>query len=146
MRAWNSRLQTIAGRYDRDADGAGRRARVEVLREQRSAILRQRRLSKTERTIALRSQTQQARVQLSYFARNRCASVRSELQEDAASLTRAKLPEFESYAGRRLNEVVTEVDDGTDHASGRRRAGDGPDGRPAGAGCAPDDRPAGAAS
>ena len=113
LRAWNSRLQTIAGRYDRDADGVGRRARVEVLRDQRSAILRQRRLSKSERTIALRSQTQQARVQLSYFARNRCASVRSELQEDAASLTKAKLPEFESYAGARLNEVITEVDDGT---------------------------------
>jgi hypothetical protein len=113
LRAWNSRLQTIAGRYDRDADGAGRRARVDVLRDQRSAILRQRRLSKSERTIALRSQTQQARVQLSYFARNRCTSVRSELQEDAASLTRAKLPEFESYARVRLNEVITEVDDGT---------------------------------
>jgi hypothetical protein len=113
LRTWSSRLQTIAGRYDRDADGAGRRARVEVLREQRSGILRQRRLSKTERTVAMRSQTQQARVQLSYFARNRCTSVRSELQEDVASLTRAKLPEFESYAGRRLNEVITEVDDGT---------------------------------
>jgi hypothetical protein len=112
LRAWNSRLQTIADRYDRDADGAGRRARVEVLREQRSAILRERRLSKSERTIALRSQTQQARVQLSYFARNRCASVRSELQEDAASLTKAKLPEFESYASGRLNQVIAEVDDG----------------------------------
>ena len=113
LRAWNSRLQTIADRYDRDADGAGRRARVEVLRDERSAILRQRRVAKSERTIALRSQTQQARVQLSYFARNRCASVRSELQEDAAGLTRAKLPEFESYAGARLNEVIGEVDDGT---------------------------------
>ena len=113
LRAWESRLQTVADRYDRDADGAGRRARVEALREQRSTILRQRRLSKSERTIALRSQTQQARVQLSYFARNRCASVRSELQEDAASLTRRKLPEFESYAGGRLNEVVAEVDNGT---------------------------------
>ena len=112
LRAWNSRLQTIADRYDRDADGAGRRARVEALRDQRSAILRERRLSKSERTIALRSQTQQARVQLSYFARNRCTSVRSELQEEAASLTKAKLPEFESYAGGRLNEVITEVDDG----------------------------------
>jgi hypothetical protein len=112
LRAWNSRLQTIAGRYDRDADGAGRRVRIEALRDQRSAILRQRRLSKSERTIALRSQTQQARVQLSYFARNRCASVRAELQEDAASLTKAKLPEFESYAGVRLNEVITEVDEG----------------------------------
>ncbi|MGO8768023.1 hypothetical protein [Mycobacterium sp.] len=113
LRAWESRLRTVAERYDRDADGAGRRARVEALREQRSDILRQRRLSKSERTIALRSQTQQARVQLSYFARNRCASVRSELQEDAAGLARGKLPEFESYAAVRLNEVIAEVDDGT---------------------------------
>ncbi|MCV7330299.1 hypothetical protein [Mycobacterium cookii] len=113
LRAWESRLQTVADRYDREADGAGRRARVEALREERSGVLRQRRLAKSERTIALRSQTQQARVQLSYFARNRCASVRSELQEDAAGLTRAKLPEFASYAGARLNEVVAEVDDGT---------------------------------
>ena len=113
LRAWESRLQTVADRYDRDADGAGRRARVEALREQRSAILRQRRLSKSERTVALRSQTQQARVQLSYFARNRCASVRSELQEDAASLTRRQLPEFETNARGRLDEVVLEVDEGT---------------------------------
>jgi hypothetical protein len=113
LRAWESRLQAAADRYDRDADGAGRRARVEALREERTAILRQRRLAKSERAIALRSQTQQARVQLSYFARNRCASVRSELQEDAAGLTRAKLPEFTSYAGVRLNEVVAEVDNGT---------------------------------
>jgi hypothetical protein len=113
LRAWKSRLQTIADRYDRDADGAGRRARVEALREQRSEILRQRRLSKSERTIALRSQTQQARVQLSYFARNRCASVRSELQEDAASLSRGKLAEFEPAAGARLRDVIAEVDEGT---------------------------------
>jgi hypothetical protein len=113
LRAWESRLQNIADRYDRDADGAGRRARVEALREQRSGILRQRRLSKSERTIALRSQTQQARVQLSYYARNRSASVRSELQEDLGSLTRRKLPEFEAYARGRIDEVVGEVDSGT---------------------------------
>ena len=113
LRAWESRLQTAADLYDRDADGAGRRARVEALREQRSAILRERRLSKSERTIALRSQTQQARVQLSYFARNRCASVRAELQEDAGSLTRRQLPEFEADARRRIDEVVVEVDEGT---------------------------------
>jgi hypothetical protein len=112
LRAWASRLQTIADRYERDADGAGRRARVEALREQRSAILRQRRLSKSERTIALRSQTQQARVQLSYFARNRCASVRSELQEDAASLDRRQLADFEANARGRIDEVVVEVDEG----------------------------------
>src|SRR5271156_66031 len=89
------------------------RAGVEALREQRSGILRERRLSKSERTIALRSQAQQARVQLSYFARNRCASVRSELQEDAAGLTRRQLPAFESYTRHRIDEVVAEVDEGT---------------------------------
>jgi hypothetical protein len=113
LRAWESRLQNVADRYDRDAEGAGRRARVEALREQRSGILRERRLSKSERTIALRSQAQQARVQLSYFARNRCASVRSELQEDAAGLTRRQLPVFESYTRGRIDEVVAEVDEGT---------------------------------
>jgi hypothetical protein len=113
LRAWESRLQTVADRYDRDADGAGRRARVEALREQRSGILRQRRLSKSERTIALRSQTQQARVQLSYFARNRCASVRSELQEDATSLPRRRLPAFEAYTRGRIDEVIAEVEEGT---------------------------------
>ncbi|HYB35364.1 MAG TPA: hypothetical protein VEF72_06005 [Mycobacterium sp.] len=112
LRAWESRLQTVAGRYDRDADGAGRCARIEALREQRSTIPRQRRLSKSERTIALRSQIQQARVQLSYFARKRCASVRGELQEDTTNLTRRKLPEFETYARGRLEEVVAEVNEG----------------------------------
>ncbi len=113
LRAWESRLRTIADRYDRDAEGAGRRARVEALREQRSAMLRQRRVSRSERTIALRSQTQQARVQLSYFARNRCASVRSELQEDAAGLARRNMPQFEAYARGRIEGVAAEVDQGT---------------------------------
>jgi hypothetical protein len=112
LRAWESRLRTVADRHDREADGAGRRARVEALREQRSALLRQRRASKSERTIALRSQTQQARVQLSYFARNRCASVRSELQEDAGSLARGQLPDFEANARGRIDEVALEVDEG----------------------------------
>ncbi|UQX10858.1 hypothetical protein M5I08_23405 [Candidatus Mycobacterium methanotrophicum] len=112
LRAWEARLRTLADRYVRDADGAGRRARVEALREQRSDILRQRRLAKSERTIALRSQTQQARVQLSYFARNRCASVRSELQEDAGSVARRQLPAFEADARGRIGKVVAEVDEG----------------------------------
>ncbi|BBY06612.1 hypothetical protein [Mycobacterium noviomagense] len=113
LRAWESRLQMIARRYERDAEGAGRQARVAALRDERSTALRQRRLSKSERTIALRSQTQQARVQLSYFARNRCASVRSELQEDVAGLTRRKLAGFEPYARDRITEVVADVNDGS---------------------------------
>lgn len=111
LRAAESRLQTLARRYDREAEG--RQARVEALREQRDTVLRQRRLSKSESTIALRSQIQQARVQLSYFARNRCASVRSGLQEDLAGLTRRELPGFEAHTRDRLERVVAEVDEGT---------------------------------
>jgi hypothetical protein len=51
-------------------------------------------------------------VQLSYFARNRCTSVRAELQEDAAGMTRRKLPEFEAYVRSRVDEVVAEVNEG----------------------------------
>ena len=90
LRAWESRLQTVAQRFDRDAEGAGRQARVDALREERSTALRDRRQSKSERTITLRGQIQQARVQLSYFARNRCTSVRGELQEDAAGAVAAQ--------------------------------------------------------
>jgi hypothetical protein len=82
------------------------------LRTRRDGVTRERRVSKSERTIALRSQIQQARVQLAYFARNRCASVLSELQEDAASMTRRRLPEFEGYVRTRVDEVVDEVEDG----------------------------------
>jgi hypothetical protein len=113
LRAWESRLQTVAQRIDRDAEGAGRRARVDALREERGAALRQRRQSKTERTITLRGQIQQARVQLSYFARNRCSSVRTELQEDAAGLSPRKMPGFAAYTRGRVDEVVVEVSDGT---------------------------------
>ena len=89
LRAWESRLQTaisrqVNGRRRRRSAGAGRRH----CGSDGNAVLRRRRMAKSERTIALRSQIQQARVQLSYFARNRCTSVRSELQEDASGMTR----------------------------------------------------------
>ena len=118
LRAWESRLQTVISRHDKDGAGADRQARVTALRERRDAVLRERRMSKSERTIALRSQIQQARVQLAYFARNRCTSVRSELQEDASTMTRRRLPEFETYVGTRVGEVVDEVEAGiTKHLS-----------------------------
>lgn len=114
LRAWEFRLNGLARRFDRDADGAGRRARVDALRAERSTALRQRREARTERTITLRGQIQQARIQLSHFARNRCASVRSELQEDAAGLSRRNMPTFEAHTRGRLTEVVAEVNEGTD--------------------------------
>ena len=114
LRAWESRLQTVAQRFDHDAEGAGRQARVDALREARSTALRDRRQSKTERSITLRGQIQQARVQLSYFARNRCTSVRGELQEDAAALSRRKMGGFEGFTRGRVEHVVAEVSEGTD--------------------------------
>ncbi|HET9565810.1 MAG TPA: hypothetical protein VFP27_15205, partial [Mycobacterium sp.] len=69
LRAWESRLQTVILRYEKDGAGDDRQARVSALRERREGVLRERRISKSERTIALRSQIQQARVQLAYFAR-----------------------------------------------------------------------------
>ncbi|BBY23305.1 hypothetical protein [Mycobacterium stomatepiae] len=113
LRAWESRLRTVAQRFDRDADSAGRRARVEALREQRSAALRERREAKSERSIAMRGQTQQARVQLSHLAVNRCSSVRSELQSDAAHLPRRDMAGFEAHARGRSAEVVNEVNEDT---------------------------------
>jgi hypothetical protein len=116
LRAWEVRLHTVIDRYQADAAGADRQARVTALRKNRDDILRGRRLSKSERTIALRSQIQQARVQLTYFARNRCTSVRAELQEDASNMGRRGLGEFESYVRTRSAQVVDEVDEGiTDH-------------------------------
>jgi hypothetical protein len=112
LRAWEVRLQSVIERYQADAAGSDRQARVSALRKNREDILRGRRLSKSERTIALRSQIQQARVQLSYFARNRCTSVRAELQEDASNASRRKLREFEAYVRTRVTEVVDEVDEG----------------------------------
>jgi hypothetical protein len=116
LRAWEVRLHTVIDRYQADAAGADRQARVTALRKNRDDILRGRRLSKSERTIALRSQIQQARVQLTYFARNRCTSVRAELHEDASNMGRRGLGEFESYVRTRSPQVVDEVDEGiTDH-------------------------------
>ncbi|AKS31844.1 hypothetical protein [Mycolicibacterium goodii] len=112
LRAWEARLEAVIGRYDADAAGADRKARMQALRERRTEINRERRLAKTERSIALRSQLQQARVQLGYFARNRCNSVRTELQEDVAALGRRRIGDFESYVRQRWDDVVGEVDEG----------------------------------
>ena len=120
LRAWEERLHTVIDRYQADAAGSDRQARVTTLHKNRDDVLRERRLSKSERTIALRSQIQQARLQLTYFARNRCTSVRTELQEDASSWghspiagkSRRRLGEFEQYARTRAGEVVGEVDGG----------------------------------
>lgn len=114
LRAWDSRLQKVAGRFDRDVEGPGRRVRVDALREERSTALQERRQAKSERTITLRGQIQQARVTLSHAALNRCNAVRTALQEDAAGLARRDMSGFAAHARARLDEVVAEVSEGTD--------------------------------
>jgi len=114
LRSWEFHLRTDAARVDRDARAEGRRARAELLQEQRDEVVRRQRVSKAERVIALRSRIAAARVQLAYFARKRCVSVRGELGEDAAGMTRRRVPEFEAYVRDRLAAVVTEVDQGVD--------------------------------
>lgn len=111
LRAWETRLDAAIGQYRADGDGAHRRARVATLHTTRDEVVRNRRVSKSERNIALRSQIQQARVQLGYFARNRCTSVRAELAEEASTLSRRALGGFESQVRERAAEVVGEVDD-----------------------------------
>jgi hypothetical protein len=109
LRAWESRLLAVRRTLDRDVEGAGRESRLAALREQRAAQLRRFRLEKSERTIAVRNQIQQARVQLSYFARARCASARTELQENVATMTRRRLGGVSDDVRRRAAGVCGEV-------------------------------------
>ncbi len=107
LRAWESWLEATAQRFE--CDEAGWRARTDALRQQRSAVLRQRRQSRADRAIALRGQLQRARVQLSYSVRNLCASARSELQSDITGMTRQRMVGFEAATRGRVDEVVAEV-------------------------------------
>jgi hypothetical protein len=114
LRAWETRLLTAMRRCEEECEDAD--ARMAALRDQRRAAVRGRRLAKSERTMALRSQIELARAQLGSFARNRATSVRTELAEDAAALTRRKAGTFEGYARKRVGDVVAEVNGGiTDH-------------------------------
>lgn len=119
LRAWETRLNGLATAYEREVAGAGREARMAALRDQRSAVVARTRLDRTERSIAVRSRMQQARVQLSHAARARCTSVRTELQQDAASTTRRRIGAFTEEVRRRCGAVTAEVDDAvTRHLGG----------------------------
>nr|WP_221220124.1 hypothetical protein [Mycolicibacterium sp. BK634] len=109
LRAWENRLVGGHRRLDRDVEGAGREARLTVLRDERAEQLRRLRLDKSQRSIAVRSQIQQARVQLSSFARTRCAAARTALQEDVATISRREFGGFAERVRRRAAQVSDEV-------------------------------------
>jgi hypothetical protein len=110
LRAWESRLQTAVDRHHSEVVDDD--ARASVIRQRRDEALAQGRLAKSERAAALERLIAQARVQLADFALNRCSSVQTELQEDAAGMTRRRIPQFEPYVRGRVDEVVGEVDQG----------------------------------
>jgi hypothetical protein len=112
LRAWETRLQAAAQRCEEEAEGAGRDARMAELREQRTAAVQQRQLTQSERSSDLGRRIEQARVQLTQFARNRCSSVHSELTEDVTAMMRRRLGAFEDYVRKRVDEVVAEVNFG----------------------------------
>lgn len=116
LRAWEFRLESSLRDYDTNAAAVGRRARASALRARRSELLGQRRLNRSEVAVVLRSKIQQARVELSHLARNRCAVLRAELSETAAEATRQTVAGYASYVRQRIGEVTDQVDDGiTDH-------------------------------
>ena len=110
LRVQQSRLRHAVRQHD-DA-GLGREARMTALRQERGEALRRHRMARSERAISLRSRIQQVRVQLAYFARNRCASLRGELVEDAATVVRRRIAAFEEYVDGRVDDLLTEVHDG----------------------------------
>ena len=112
LRSWERQLRAVARRYRRDAATAAADARAAGLRQRRDAALRERRLARAGQTIRLRSQIAAARVRLTRFAGDRCTSIRAELADDVAGLTRRRLAGFERSLRHRVAEVIDEVDRG----------------------------------
>jgi hypothetical protein len=112
LRVWETRLRRALRWHEEAAAGVGRQARVAALRQQRSETLQERRLARSGRNMASRGRVAEAKEQLTEFTRNRCASVRAELGQDATSMTRSRRPDFENYVSKRTKDVVAEVHGG----------------------------------
>jgi hypothetical protein len=113
LRSWETQLsEQIAAMAGPATD-----TEAAALRHRRDDVVRAARMARSERTIALGSRIQQARVQLGYFARNRCSSVRTELSEDAAGwgglpFTGRRADGFGEHVLQRVAAVIDEVDTG----------------------------------
>lgn len=113
LRALENRLLAVQERLDRDVAAAAGADRLAALRDQRAGELRRFRLERSGWNIAVRSQIQQARAQLSYLVRTRCAALRTELQEEVASLPRRRFGGFHDQVRRRAAEVSTDLQEAT---------------------------------
>jgi hypothetical protein len=127
LRSWEFRMQSSADELDSAASGAGTRERARVLRAARAELGREARRARNEQAVALRGRIQNLRVDLSHAARNRCASLRTELAEEAGGLTRDDVPRFPDHVRRRLGDVLAETgDEVTDQLAGAAAALDLP--------------------
>lgn len=117
LRAWESRVRADIVRLESEA-AVHRRARVDLLRDRRAHLESHRWRSRSEGAVALRARIQQARVALTYSARNRCAAARAELLEEVAATTGRGLGGVEERLRRRCRDIVAEIDEEiTAHAS-----------------------------
>ena len=114
LRVWEARLERIVDRFEADTEGVGRRSRVDALLAERRALLTERRRQKNEEASEVRGQIQQARVELSEAAHNRCAEVRGEYQERIAALDRRGVAEFVSDVRARAEGIIDEIADDVD--------------------------------
>ncbi|GAY18781.1 hypothetical protein [Mycobacterium sp. shizuoka-1] len=109
LREWEVRLLSADDRLNGEVDD--RQARVSALRAHRAAAVRRTQWDKTERTIALRTRIQQARLQSSSCVRHRCASVRAELRDDVAGASRRALGDLDAQVRCRAEDVADDVAD-----------------------------------
>ncbi len=109
LRASEFRLRAEISRLAAAAEDAQRRA--QVFRERRAELLQQRVLLGPEAAIALRSRMAQARVALTFAARNRCAAARAELTEKLVGTGRRPAADMEEQARRWCRDIVAAVDD-----------------------------------
>ena len=114
LRAWESRLQTVAQRFDHDAEGAGRQARVDALREARSTALRDgasRKPSGASRCAARSSRPGSSCPTSPATAARRCAA---NCKRKPPRCRGAQMAGFEGLTRGRAEQVVAEVSEGTD--------------------------------
>lgn len=109
LRSWHTRIEGAIRRSRDEVAGVSREARMIALRDQRREVVRQSRTSRSEHSLALRSHLQQARMQLTYYARSRCTSVRTELAEDVGTATRRGLRAVEKSLPAQADEIVDDV-------------------------------------
>lgn len=86
------------------------RQRLCRLRDRRRRIVGDHRRQRSTTVLTVRGAVAQARVSLTYWARNRCAVMVAELREEAATLSRAEAAEFEARVGEVAAAVTAEVD------------------------------------